>query len=192
MTLPTSSLPGKLPDPTQAHAYPLSDFYRRAKLPLPRIETIPGDAVPEPFKSLLVHKNDMTPTLENFHNSRIHLELLGRDRRGEFYFREVILRLDHDEKPVEFGANKVFLGQFPESAREQILLEQVPLGRILKECNVRHQTEAKHFLRVQPDAVILQALELETPVVLYGRKAVISDLQGHPLSEIVEILPPAS
>ena len=65
-------------------AYPLSDFYRRAKLPAPRLETIPGDEVPEPYKSLLVHKNDMTPTLEQFHNSRIHLELLGRDRRGEF------------------------------------------------------------------------------------------------------------
>lgn len=171
-------------------AYPLSEFYQRAKLPLPHIETIPGAEVPEPYKSLLVHKNDMTPTLEDFHKSRIHLELLGRDHRGSFYYREVILRLDHDEKPVEFGANKVYLGQFPEAAQEQILLEQVPLGRILKECHVRHQTEAKHFLRIQPDAIILKALEIETPRVLYGRKAVISDLQGHPLSEIVEILPP--
>lgn len=171
-------------------AYPLLEFYQRAKLPLPHIETIPGAEVPEPYKSLLVHKNDMTPTLEDFHKSRIHLELLGRDHRGSFYYREVILRLDHDEKPVEFGANKVYLGQFPEAAQEQILLEQVPLGRILKECHVRHQTEAKHFLRIQPDAIILKALEIETPRVLYGRKAVISDLQGHPLSEIVEILPP--
>jgi chorismate-pyruvate lyase len=175
-----------------SHLYPLSDFYQRAKLPLPRIETISDAEVPEPFKSLLVHKNDMTPTLENFHNSRIHLELLGRDHRGSFYYREVVLRLDHDERPVEFGAIKVFLGQFPESAQEQILLEQVPMGRVLKECNVRHQTEAKHFLRIQPDALILKALELETPVALYGRKAVISDLQGHPLSEIVEILPPGN
>ncbi len=170
--------------------YPLSEFYRRAKLPLPRIDEITGTEVPEPFKTLLVHNNDMTPTLETFHDSRIHLELLGRDQRGDFYYREVVLRLDHDERPVEFGANKVFLGRFPEAAREQILLEQVPLGRILKECNVRHQTEAKHFLRIQPDGIILKALEIETPIVLYGRKAVISDLQGQVLSEIVEILPP--
>ena len=47
-------------------AYPLSEFYSHAKLPLPRIETIPGDAVPEPYKSLLVHNNDMRPTLEAF------------------------------------------------------------------------------------------------------------------------------
>jgi len=171
-------------------AYPLSEFYQRAKLTLPRITVIPGEEVPEPFQTLLVHKNDMTPTLETHHNSRIHLEIVSRDRRGDFYYREVVLRLDHDEKPVEFGANKVFLGQFPEEAQEQILLEQVPLGRILKECGVRHVTEAKHYLRIEPDALILEKLEIETPTVLYGRKALISDLKGHPLSEIVEILPP--
>ena len=171
-------------------AYPLSEFYGRAKLPLPRIETIPGDAMPEPFRALLVHDNDMTPTLEDFHKSRIHLEILSRDRRGGYYFREVGLRLDHDERPVEFGAIKIYLNQFPEEAQELILLEQVPLGRILKDCGVRHQTAAKHFLRVEPDELIARALELEQPTPLYGRKAVISDLQGHPLSEMVEILPP--
>src|SRR5688572_747281 len=112
----------------------------------------------------------MTPTLEGFHKSRIHLEILSRDRRGDFYFREVALRLDHDERSVEFGANKVYLGMFPEDAQELILLEQVPLGTILKDCGVRHQTEAKYFLRVEPDELIVKALELETPTTLYGRK----------------------
>jgi len=176
----------------ETFAFPLSDFYTHAKLPLPPMETIPGDAVPEPFKSLLVHHNDMTPTLEKFHQSRIHLEIIKSDHRGGFYLREVVLRLDHDEKPVEFGANKVFLGMFPEDAQELILLEQVPLGTILRDCGVRHQTEAKYYLRIQPDEIICRALELEAPVPLYGRKAVISDLKGRPLSEIVEILPPAA
>ena len=170
-------------------AYPLSEFYRHAGLPLPRLETISRDAMPERFRSLLVHGNDMAPTLEEFHKSRIHLGIISKDRRGGFYFREAVLRLDHDEKPVEFGANKIFLGLFPEEAQELILLEQVPLGRILKDCGVRHQTEAKHYLRVEPDELITRTLELETPTALYGRKANISDLKGRALSEIVEILP---
>ena len=174
----------------ESFCYPLSEFYSRAKLPLPRIEVITAEAVPEPYRQLLGHNQDMTPTLEAFHKSRIHLEILSRDRRGGFYFREVALRLDHDEKPVEFGANKIYLGMFPEDAQELILLEQVPLGSILRDCGVSHQTEAKSFLRVEPDELMVQALELETPATLYGRKAVISDLQGKPLSEIVEILPP--
>lgn len=182
-----------MPDTNSQHfAYPLSEFYTRAKLPLPQMEVIPGDAVPEPFRTLLVHSNDMTPTLEEHHKSQIHLEILRSEQRGGFYYRQVVLRLNHDEKPVEFGVNKIFLGLFPEEAQELIRLEQVPLGRILKECGVRHKTEAKAFLRVEPDEVIAGAFELEQPVTLYGRKAVISNLQGKPLSEIVEILPPAA
>ena len=174
----------------ESFTYPLSEFYSRARLPLPRIETTTGDAVPEPYRTLLVHHEDMTPTLEGFHKSQIHLEILSRERRGGFYFREVVLRLNHDEKPVEFGAIKVFLGLFPEEAQELILLEQVPLGTILKDCGVKHRTEARAFLRLEPDELINQAFELTRPTTLYGRKAVISDLEGKPLSEIVEILPP--
>ena len=170
--------------------YPLSDFYAHAKLPLPRIEQIGGEAVPEPYCSLLVHSSDMTPTLEAFYKSPIHLEIVSRERRGDFYFREVVLRLDTDDKPVEFGANKVFIARFPEDAQDLILREEVPLGRILKECGVAHRTEAKSFLRVEPDGIMREKFNLESAVALYGRKAVISDLQGRPLSEIVEILPP--
>ena len=56
--------------PTAAPAnsiYPLSSFYERAKLPPPRLEIIPGDSVPEPYRSLLVHHNDMTPKIGRAH-----------------------------------------------------------------------------------------------------------------------------
>ena len=172
--------------------FPLSEFYTHAKLPLPVIEQISGDAVPEPFKSLLVHNNDMTPTLESFHQSDIHLEIISRERRGEFYFREVVLRLNSNGQPVEFGANKVYVGRFPDEARELVLQEQVPLGRILKDCGVNHHTEAKAFLRVKSDELIGGKFDLPQPAILYGRKAVICDQQDRPLSEIVEILPPAA
>jgi chorismate-pyruvate lyase len=172
-------------------AYPLSDFYQRAKLPLPAHRDDSrrrrARAVQITARSQERHDADAGAI---FTTRASTSNCSGAIGAGSFYYREVVLRLDHDEKPVEFGANKVFLGQFPEAAQEQILLEQVPLGRILKECGVRHVTEAKHFSACNPDALILKALELETPVTLYGRKAVISDLQGHPLSEIVEILPP--
>lgn len=173
------------------YTYPLSEFYSHAKLPLPRMESVPGDAVPEPYRSLLVHNNDMTPTLEAFHNATIHLEILSRERRGDFYYRQVVLRSRSDETPFEFGANKIYLGRYPEEARDLILGEEVPLGRILKDCGIRHHTEAKAFFRIQSDDLINQAFELSEPVVLFGRKALICDEQNRPLSEIVEVLPPA-
>src|SRR5215475_321441 len=93
--------------------YPLDEFYARAALPLPNIERIQGDKMPEPYRSLLVHERDMTPTLEKFHNSDIHLKILKREQRNEFYFREVVLLLNGSDMPVEFGANKVSLALFP-------------------------------------------------------------------------------
>ena len=68
MTSTTIKTPAVLP-----HAYPLDEFYSQAGLTLPRIEAVQGHAVPEPAQSLLVHQNDMTPTLEAFHGRPIHL-----------------------------------------------------------------------------------------------------------------------
>jgi chorismate-pyruvate lyase len=183
------------PSTTQAISpilYPLDDFYARSKLPLPRIERITGDEVPEPYHSLLVHDRDMTPTLEKFHGSNIHLEILNRQERGDFYFREVVLWLDDTPRPVEFGANKVNLALFPPRARQYILEERLPLGRILKECEIQHMTTAKAFLRVHSDELITRVLRLAEPCVLYGRRAAILDSQKRPLSEVVEILPLAA
>lgn len=172
------------------HAFPLKEFYAHAGLPLPHVEVIAGDQIPEPYRTLLVHANDMTPTLEEFHRDSIHLEILRTERRGPFYFREVILRLNGNDRAVEFGANKIHLACFPEDAQALILEEYFPLGRILKECSVRHSTEAKAFLKVESDSVMGGAFGLQTPTSLYGRKALIVDLHHRPLSEIVEILPP--
>jgi chorismate-pyruvate lyase len=186
-----------MPDRTQSapatalpYVYPLDDFYARAGIPLPPIERIPGEQVPEPYRSLLVHERDMTPTLETFHGTDIHLRILNREKRGDFYFREVALLLNGSDKPVEFGANKISLALFPAKARQMILEEHVPLGRILAECEIGHSTVAKAFFTVTPDALISSVLRLTRPGPLYGRRATIFDVQKRPLSEIVEILPP--
>lgn len=170
--------------------YPLNEFYALAKRELPPIEQISGEKIPKPYKSLLVHNNDMTPTLEKFHSSQIHLEIRKSEQRNGFYFREVILRLDGSNRPVEFGANKIHLSRFPEAARKLILEERVPLGTILKQCALNHHTEANTFLRVESDAMINEAFGLKSATILYGRKAAICDARDELLSEIVEILPP--
>src|SRR5437868_5833470 len=101
--------------------HPLDEFYAQAGQSLPPLNEIEGGAMPEPYKTLLVHQNDMTPTLERFHQRGIHLEVLGRRRKDDSYFREVILLLDGTNQPVEFGAIKINLSLFDVPAREQIL-----------------------------------------------------------------------
>ena len=173
-------------------SHPLDGFYARSGLALPPLQQIDGEEVPEPYKALLVHQSDMTSTLENFHRQSIHLRVLGRERRGDEYFREVVLHLDDTEQPVEFGAIKINLDRFPPPARQLILDERWPLGHILKDCAVAYVSLPKAFLRIASDKLINSVLGLTGAHVLYGRRNTLSDAAGQSLAEIVEILPPTA
>lgn len=173
-------------------AYPLDDFYSQAGRPLPRIDQIREQEMPEPYHSLLVHQNDMTPTLEAFHKDSAHIRALSRDQRDGFYFRQVVLELNGNGAPIEFGAIKIMLDLFPPVARQLILAEREPLGHILAVCNVVHSSRPKAYLRIQSDDFINQALSLTGVHTLYGRRNTLFDPQGRPLAEIVEILPPTN
>lgn len=173
-------------------AHPLDEFYAAAGQSLPPLTQIDGEAVPEPYRTLLVHQNDMTPTLELFHRATVHLDVLGRRRKEDAYFREVILRLDTNNAPVEFGAIKINLDLFTPAAREQILHERLPLGHILHEHKIPHTSHPRAYLRLASDKLISQVLELTGAQVLYGRRNTLYDPQQRPLAEIVEILPLAS
>lgn len=189
MTPSASAEPGRTVSP---FAYPLDEFYAQAGRNLPLISAIPGDTVPEPARTLLVHQGDMTSTLENFHGQKLKLTVLNRQQRGDFYFREVVLSLEQSGRPVEFGAIKITLSLFPPSARRQILEEAGPLGRIIREHGIVHHSRPKAFLKIVSDDFINQALALTGPQVLYGRRNTLQNESMQPLAEIVEILPPTS
>jgi chorismate-pyruvate lyase len=165
-------------------SYPLDEFYARSGLRLPPLEVVDGGAIAEPARSLLLHERDMTSTLEAFHGAGIHLRPISRERRGDDYFREVVLVLDETEQPVEFGAICIHLARFPEPARQAILAERFPLGRLL--------SRPKAFLRLASDATINGLLGLTGAHLLFGRRNSLFDPSGKSLAEIVEILPPVS
>lgn len=171
-------------------ANPLDEFYIQAGMTLPRIEVVPGSSVPQPYQQLLVHEGDMTPTLEKFHKSTIHLEVLRRELHHNAYCRQVLLRTADAKKPVEFGAIKIFLDHFPTGARNDILSERLPLGTILALFKIEHLSRPKAFLKIFSDAYINQAFGLQGTHTLYGRRNTLSTLKKEPLAEIFEILPP--
>ena len=181
-------MPVELKSATFVLVHPLDEFYQQMGLALPPLQQVDGEAVPRPYKQLLVHHDDMTPTLEKYYGRDIHLRLLSRRRKGSSYFREVVLLLDGTDQPVEFGAIKIYLDRFGAEARRQILEE--PLGRILQECGVKHSSRPRAFLRLASDHFINDALQLTGANVLFGRRNTLFDPQERPLAEIVEILPP--
>ncbi len=168
---------------------PLDEFYAQAGRELPHIEPVPGEKIPEPYKSLLVHDSDMTSTLEKFHGAKIHLKLLSRRQKGDFYFREVVLALNGDEKPVEFGAIKINLALFASEPRKQILEERFPLGHILRDCKIAHTSQPKAFFKIQSDGFINCEFGLKKSEWLFGRCNALTNPSGKMLAEIVEILP---
>jgi chorismate-pyruvate lyase len=170
--------------------YPLNEFYARTRTQLPAFEVIPGSDIAEPYRSLLVHDRDMTPTLESYHRADIHIEVLSRERRGEEYFREVILRRDGDDRPVEFGANRIALDRLPAVVRRLVLQEYLPFGHILKAHEFEHTGHPTAYFRIASDTLINRAFGLEERRVLYGRRNTLRDMAGRPISDVVEILPP--
>ncbi len=169
---------------------PLDELYAAAGQPLPPWQVINGEDVPEPYKTLLVHRDDMTPTLEKFHKGSIHLRVLGRRQNDNEYSREVVLLLNGANTPVEFGAIKIYLDRFPAAARTLILGEYRPLGTILRECAIAHTSRPKGFLKLASDRLIAEVLGISGAHMLYGRRNTLFDTEERPLAEIVEILPP--
>ena len=85
----------------------------------------------------------------------------------------------------------IHLKHFPTMAREAILEGCRPLGTILHDYDISHQSRPLCFIRVTSDGVMNEALHLSELQALYGRRNVIRDAAGNELANIVEILPPA-
>jgi chorismate-pyruvate lyase len=152
------------------------------------LQLVDGAAVPEPFRGLLVHTDDMTPTLERFYGQGLLLRVLNRRRSSNEYIREVVLVLEGDGRRVEFGANRIRLDRFPAGAQRAILEETQPLGHILRDHAIAHTCHPGAFLRVASDRLINEALGLTGAQVLWGRHNQLRNPAGELLSEVVEIL----
>lgn len=168
---------------------PLAEAYSRRELRLPGIERVEGSLIPQPYRDLLVHDRDMTPTLEAFHGEPIHLRVMSCGAPSGIFFREVVLVTTESVRPVEFGAIRIRLDGFGNSARELILEGLIPLGTILKQEEILHRSDPRRYFRVEPDQVVARALEMEGREPLYGRHNLISSPDGRVLAEMVEILP---
>lgn len=170
--------------------HPLDDFYRAAGRRLPVHRAIPGEAVPEPYRGLLVHNRDMTSTLEQFHGRRIHLEVVSLERHGDMLLRQVVLSLDGSNRPVEFGATRAWLDRFEEPWRSDIVASRRPLGGILNASGQVYTSRPSAFLEIEADDFLCGALKLESPARLYGRQNTLRMPDGREIAEIIEILPP--
>jgi chorismate-pyruvate lyase len=169
----------------------LERFYTRYGLGFPSVTTIRNEAMPEPYKRLLIHCHDMTSTLEGYYGSPMRITVLSRELEGGTYLREVLLKPEAATQPVEYGVIQIHLDQLPPGARRRVLEEERPLGNILNTEAVPYLSWPQSFFRVGPDEHMDRVLGLAQSQVLYGRRNLLVDGKRHLLAEVIEVLAPA-
>jgi chorismate-pyruvate lyase len=168
--------------------YPLNEFYALSRLPLPSVIEVEGPDIPEPYRNLLAHDRDMTPTLEDAYGGRIELRVLNHSLREDLLSRQIVLTTEG--KAVAFGAIKIYLQHFPPGARALVLEMKQPLGAILRSEAIAHNSHPAAYFRVHADKLINDALGLTGATLLYGRQNVLTDSAGHTLATVIEIMMP--
>jgi chorismate-pyruvate lyase len=170
--------------------YPLTVFRKRDHRPLPVYEAVDAEAVPEPYRTLLVHKGDMTSRLEAHHGSPLKLRVLHRSHTPEVYLREVLLCTANDELPVEYGAIEIDLATFAEPLRSQIVEGRLPLGGLLNSHGFKYRSRPRGFLRVLPDLTLCRHFGVEAASAFWGRSNVLLGADDRVFAQIVEVLRP--
>lgn len=168
---------------------PLHFFYERSGLALPDFHFLSGKEMPYPYRSLLVHENDMTPTLAAFHHSKLYLEVHERVETDTYLLRMVTLHAAASDLPVEFGAIGIQLDNLPDEVRKLVVEGRVPLGAILGESGLRYHGSPSAFFSVPADALMCRTLRMEPGATLYGRCNQLVGEDGLTIADIVEILP---
>ena len=168
----------------------LDHFYRRLGLALPPMARLHPQEIRQPYRRLLVHSEDMTPTLEGFYGGPLHLKVLSSECSADTYQREVVLELASNRRPVEYGAICIHLQHLPEAARRIVLEEGHPFGRILQTHPIAHLSWPQAFFSVRSDAHMSRLLGSKNPAELCGRRNVLVDGHRRLLADVVEILAP--
>lgn len=182
--------PDNLDELRQSLLWPLNLFCTVHSRELPQITPLFDQQMPEPYKQLLVHKSNMTSTLEAYHARTIYIERLNVVRGDEQTTREVVLRLESSNKPVEYGASRIFFDSLPPKAVELIDEGRIPLGTLLRTCECKHTVEPSGFFRLQATPFFGDIFPRMTESTLYGRRNTLVALNGKPIAEVCEILPP--
>ncbi len=164
--------------------------YSRAGLSVPSLQKITDEEIPQPYRRLLVHSRDLTPTLEEFYKGKLGLTVLNRWREGQRYLREVVLDLADSGKPVGYGVICVELGHLPPATAHRVLQEQAPFGSILQAQAIPHLSWPQAFFRAEPDSHMRRLLKTPAARWLYGRRNVLLDGGRRLLAEVLEVLAP--
>ena len=118
-----------------------------------------------------------------------HARVLDSKLNGNEYARKIVLLKHGTESPVQFGFVRFHLEYVTDAVREQIIAEQIPLGRILINHNVLRHIDLGAILELTAGPELAKQLQMPVGAVTYGRLATIF-CNRQPAVDLLEISAP--
>jgi chorismate-pyruvate lyase len=154
---------------------------------LGEFQGVEASELPEAYQSLLAHQDHMTVTVEAWHNSLVDVRVLAEHREDGSYARKILLALQRDGSPVQFGIMRINLTGLPEIVRLEIESQALPLGRIMIRHHLMRSVELCQLWRVKAGPELRYQLQLQDESPIFGRTARIL-VDGQPAVELLEIV----
>ena len=167
--------------------YPLSEFYSRNRIAGPVAHATAPDSLPSPFRRLLVHGGEMTSALEAYTGGRIAIRVLSR-HIARSYSRRVLIVRESDGCPIGMAAIRVRLRMVEPEVAAEILAEQRPFGRIMRETgNGIYKSCPEAFFEAEPNEELQGFFWQSNSSTMYGRRGALM-WNGLKIGQVVEIL----
>lgn len=179
--------------PASVDLAPLRRFHDAADLDKLALDPLPASSLPATARHLLDHTGDMTSRLREHHGEPIYVQALAVQfpADGSFvYAREVLLRTEKSDQPVEYGAIEIHLDAIDDhEVREKILAAHAPLGGLLEAASIDMTSQPTAFFHLKVDDIIAAHLNKVAGHEVHGRRNQLRLADGRVLAEIVEIVP---
>lgn len=165
----------------------LRDFLGGTLIRLDRIEWMDGAGMPQPYRDLLVHEREMTPTLEAFHGDGLRLNAMRvLEPAPNRYLREVLLLTKRLRHPVVYGVIEIYLDRFAAAEAAAIRAAHEPLGGIIGRSGMGCMSRPLGFFRYGATIPFFSP----SAQICYGRYNQLLDTGGRPIARIFEIMAP--
>lgn len=174
---------------------PVDEFHKLAEMfpdaqPLVQdVEYIPASTTPEPYKTLLVHDSHMTVTMEKHHGCPVDVHVVDRRLDGDSYARKILLTRHGTNQVVQFGLVRFDFQYVTKAVRDEIVSEEIPLGRVLINHNVLRQVDLNAILKLTAGPSLAKYLQMKDGGVTYGRIATIF-CNRKPAIDLLEVSAP--
>ncbi len=104
----------------------LAELFFRSLDEIGRFEAVAVEEMPDHYRTLLAHHDHMTVALEARHNCLVDVEAIDEWQDDSSYARASLLRRQSDQRVIQFGVMRIWLGDLPTEAQEEIRSKQLP------------------------------------------------------------------